>query len=449
MSTVVAAVDCGATSVRVCRVDLAASTLAPEIVHRVAHAPRRDAAGHLRWDWELITGAVVEGLERCLELGPLASIGVDTWAVDYGLLDIDGRLISHPYSYRDHRTDGYMDLVQSFGTEKMYAINGLQVQPFNTVFQLAAHDRTELAKAERLLWLPELIVYHLTAVRATERTSAGSSGLVDLGIGDWSVEMLGLAGIDPALLGEIEHAGQVVGEWRGVPVSLVGGHDTASAVAGMGAPSPGGSAFVASGTWMLAGVERADPDTSEWARTHNFTNEVGALGGVRFLRNVTGFWLLEQCRTGWGNPPIEQLIAEAEATHRDVPIVDVDHPSVRAPDDMLTAYTALAGLPRDAEQGLVVRSIVESIATRTAGVVAEIAEVSAFDDVVVFGGAARIGLLVRLLSEMTGRTVRVGPVEAAALGNAIVQGVAIDAFSSLDEGRAKIADDGNHLGSDR
>jgi rhamnulokinase len=116
---------------------------------------------------------------------------------------------------------------------------------------------------------------------------------------------------------------------------------------------------------------------------------------------------------------------------------------------MLTAYTALAGLPRDAEQGLVVRSIVESIATRTAGVVAEIAEVSAFDDVVVFGGAARIGLLVRLLSEMTGRTVRVGPVEAAALGNAIVQGVAIDAFSSLDEGRAKIADDGNHLGSDR
>jgi rhamnulokinase len=286
--------------------------------------------------------------------------------------------------------------------------------------------------------LPELIVNHLAGVRVTERTSAGSSGLVDLGTGGWSPDLLALAGVDPALLGEIERAGQVVGLWRDVPVSLVGGHDTASAVAGMGVTSTGGSAFVASGTWMLTGVERSQPDTSDWARAHNFTNEAGALDGVRFLRNVTGFWLLEQCRPAWGNPPVHQLIAEAEATHHAVPIVDVDHQSVRAPDDMLTAYTGLAGLPRDTPRGLVVRSIVESIASRTADVIAEIAEVSAFDDVFLFGGAARIDLLARLLTETTRRPIRIGPAEAAALGNAIVQGVAIGVFSTLDEGRAKI-----------
>lgn len=151
--SVVAAIDCGATSVRVCRVDLDAPTLVPEVVHRVAHSPQRDSVGHLRWDWDLIMSAVVEGLERCLELGPLASIGVDTWAVDYGLLDDRGQLLSAPYSYRDHRTDDYRTIVDDFGAEEMYRINGLQLQPFNTIFQLARHEREELARADRLLWL--------------------------------------------------------------------------------------------------------------------------------------------------------------------------------------------------------------------------------------------------------------------------------------------------------
>ena len=438
---VVAAVDCGATSIRVCRVDLDGPELTPEVVHRVAHIPRADPAGHLRWDWATIESAVVEGLERCLELGPLASIGVDTWAVDYGLVDEAGRLLSAPYCYRDRRTNGWRRLVDDFGPTKMYAINGLQLQPFNTIFQLAAHDRTELAQAQRLLWLPELIVHTLTGVAFTEATSAGSSGLLDVATGHWSDELLGIAGVDGALLGPIEPAGKIVGEWRGVPVSLVGGHDTASAVAGMGLPATGGSAFVASGTWMLVGVERATPDTSEWAREHNYTNEAGALGGIRFLRNATGFWLLEQSRPSWGGTPIEALVAGAEAAGAAVPVVDVDDERLRAPNDMLGQYTALAGLARDADPGLVTRSIVESIAVRTADTLSELGQVADFDDVVLFGGAARMDLLVRRLTEHGGRRVRVGPAEAAALGNAIVQGVAIGAFASLDEGRAKINSD--------
>lgn len=436
--TVVAAVDCGATSVRVCRVDLEATTLVPDIVHRVAHTPRRNAVGDLRWDWNHIVGAVVVGLERCLEVGPLDSIGVDTWAVDYGLLDESEQLISAPYSYRDDRTSGYRSIVDEFGAAEMYGINGLQLQPFNTIFQLAVHDRDELARASRLLWLPELIVHALTGEAVTERTSAGSSGLVDLVSGDWSPELLDVAGVDRSLLGEIEAAGRMVGEWRGIPVALVGGHDTASAVAGMGATAAGGSAFVSSGTWMLAGVERDEPDTSDWARDRNYTNEAGALGGYRFLRNVTGFWLLEQCRSAWGDPDVGGLVAGAQRFGDDVPVVDVDHESLRSPDDMLTAYTALAGLPRDADEGLVTRSIVESIAARTADVIGELAEVAPVADTVLFGGAARMELLVRRVAELTDRPVRVGSAEAAALGNAIVQGVALGVFATLGEGRATI-----------
>lgn len=443
----VAAVDCGATSVRVCRVDLDAPHLVPQVVHRVAHVPQRDATGHLRWDWATITRAVRDGVERCIELGPLASIGVDTWGVDYGLLDDDGQLIADPYSYRDDRTAGFVDAVDAFGAREMYSINGLQLQPFNTLFQLAAHDRGELERAARLLWLPELILYDLTGVAVTERTSAGTSGLVDLGTGDWSAELVALAGVERALLGEITRAGRIIGEWRGIPVSLVGGHDTASAVVGMGAGTAGDSAFVASGTWMLAGIERTEPDTSEWARTRNYTNEAGAMGGIRFLRNVTGFWLLEQCRQAWDGIPIEELIARAESVDATTPIVDVDDSVLRSPTDMLGAYTRLSGLPRDADPGIVTRSIVESIAVRVAEVINELAHVSIFDDLVLFGGAARINLLSNRLVELTRRNVRVGSTEAAALGNAIVQGVATGAFTSVADGRARIAcERPRHLG---
>ncbi|MFZ1489796.1 MAG: FGGY-family carbohydrate kinase [Ilumatobacteraceae bacterium] len=438
--SVVAAVDCGATSIRVCRVDLDAATLTPEVVHRVTHTPWRDAAGHLHWDWTTITTAVTDGLERCHALGPLDSIGIDTWAVDYGLLDDTGSLIGDPYSYRDHRTDSYVTLVERFGAREMYAVNGLQLQPFNTIFQLAVHDRTELDRATRLLWLPELLVHHLTGTVVTERTSAGSSGLADINSGTWSPEMLTIAGIDESLLGKIEAPGRLVGEWRGIPVALVGGHDTASAVIGMGPRSPGGSAFVASGTWMLAGIERPTADTSEWARTRNYTNEAGALGGVRFLRNVTGFWLLEQCRTSWGEPPIEDLLDRA-AAEDPAPIVNVDDPSLRAPDDMLATYTSLAGVPVDTDPAVVARSIIESIAARVADVIDQLGEANTFDDIVLFGGAARIDLLVQQLAERTRRDVRVGPPEAATIGNAIVQGIAIGDYATVEDGRAKITTD--------
>lgn len=381
--------------------------------------------------------AVTSGLERCCEIGPIQSIGIDTWAVDYGLLDDRGELLSPPHSYRSHRTNDYRSLVDRIGATELFKLNGLQLQPFNTVFQLAVHDRAELDRASRLLWMPELILHELTGVAVTERTSAGSSGLLDIATGGWAPDLLELAGVDPELLGPISAAGSIVGEWRGIPVALVAGHDTASAVVGMGRPGPTGSAFVASGTWILAGVERNEADTSTWAQTANFTNEAGALGGYRFLQNVTGFWLLEQCRLQWGSPPIERLVAEAEKVPT-APIVQVDADVLRSPDDMLHVYTELAGLDRRADPGLVTRSIVESIATRTAEVVRAVMGVEPVSDVVLFGGAARMDLFRRRLADRAGCDVRVGPAEAAALGNALVQGIAIEEFASLEEARSRL-----------
>ena len=421
----VAAVDCGATSVRVCRVDLEHEPPVADVVHRVHHQPYRDGRGHLRWDWPRIVAAVEEGVEQCRARGPIESIGVDTWAVDYGLIDDDGLVIGDPYSYRDHRTDGFLDVVRSVGgAHALYETNGLQLQPFNTIFQVAVHDRDELRRAARLLWLPELLVHALTGVAVHERTSAGSSGLVDLATGEWSTELLYAAGLDAGLLGPIVRPGVVVGEWRGVPVSLVAGHDTASAVVGAGVVSPRPAVFVATGSWILAGVERRRPDTSEWARRRNFTNEAAAFDGYRFLRNVPGFWLLEQCRPAWGLPSIEQLV-ESATTVSSAPLVDVDHTDLVAPDDMLAAYTEHAGLRRDADPGIITRSIIDSIADKTAAVIADLADVTSIEDVTMVGGAARMHLFRRELEARIGRSIRLGPVEAAAVGNGIVQGVAI------------------------
>lgn len=302
----VLAVDLGATSGRVAAVDLAAEAMAPEIITRFAHAPVRDADGSLRWDWDGIVAHVIAGLERGIALGAVSSIGVDTWGVDYGLLGADGRLLSAPYCYRDARTDGWRAVAVRIGEERLYGMTGVQLMPINTIFQLAAHDRGELAQASQLLMLPELLVHALTGAVTGEATSAGTTALVDLATGDWSRELLDAIAVDPAIMPPIRRAGTDVGRWRDVPVRLTGGHDTASAFAGAragtraGAAAARGAAVISSGTWMLVGVEREAADVSEAARRANFSNERGTLGGYRFLKNVMGLWMLEQCRARWG-----------------------------------------------------------------------------------------------------------------------------------------------------
>ncbi|HEX9889671.1 MAG TPA: FGGY-family carbohydrate kinase, partial [Nitriliruptorales bacterium] len=245
-------------------------------------------------------------------------------------------------------------------------------------------------------------------------------------------------GVPASLFPPIHRAGERVGSYRDVPVHLVGSHDTASAVVAVpGVPGPG-SAFVSSGTWVLVGAERPGPDTSEAARAANFSNELGAMGGVRFLKNVMGFWMLERCRAAWGDPPIEDVVDEAGAVDGPVPLVDATDDRFLSPDDMEAEIRAAAGLDEGAGRAQVTRCILESIAHATATVVDELGTFldRPVEELLVIGGGARMGLMNRLYGQHTGLPVRVGSPEATALGNALVQGIALGRYHDLDHARS-------------
>jgi rhamnulokinase len=434
------AVDFGASSMRVCRVELGDGPPVLEVVHRVTHGPARDANGTLRWEWERLLAEVDRGLDLACAAGPVASIGVDTWAIDYGLVDAHGALLAPPVSYRDDRTANFREVVDRIGEERLYAISGLQMLPFNTIFQLAAEDRDLLTRADRLVMLPELVVAHLTGIITCEMTSAGCTGLLDLATGDWSDELCDAIDLPRALLPDILEAGTRVGKWRSIPVHLVGGHDTASAVLGGGAR---GEAFVSAGTWLLVGREQPEPDTSDAARLAGFTNEQAAFGGIRLLRNVAGWWLVEECRRAWGDSDLDTLLARAAALPVPERLVDATDDRFLAPADMATELCAAAGLRTDATPAEITRVAVESMAASTARVVATMPGDQPLGGIRVFGGGARAQLYLDALRRHATLPVTTGPVEATAIGNALAQGIALGWYADADAARAMLTPEVN------
>lgn len=433
MSVTVGAIDFGASSIRVCRVTFGDGPPELEVVHRHAHAPQHDGA-HLRWDWSRLVAETERGLELATEAGPLASVGIDTWGVDYGLLDRRGELVEPPISYRDPRTAGYRSVLERIGEEHFFTTTGLQALQIDTIFQLATHDREQLARTHHLLMLPELLVHHLTDVVTAEPSSAGTSGLLDLSTGTWSAELADAVGIEPSVLPPLQPAGTQVGTWRGIPVHLVGGHDTASAVlAGAEHDAP----FVATGTWLLVGREQDEPDTSAAAFAAGLGNERGARGGVRLLRNVAGWWLVEECRRQWDHPELDDLLAHAESI-ANVPVGDALDPRLLAPSDMAATLAELAGLPDPTDRAAITRCAVESMAGSAAQVIASLPGIDRDRPVRVFGGGTRSTLLLDALARRTGRPVSVGPIEAAALGNALAQALALGVYATLADARATL-----------
>ena len=435
MSVTVGAVDFGASSVRVCRVTFGDGSPRVEVVHRHAHVPVHDGA-HLRWDWDRLVAEMERGLDEARSAGPLASIGVDTWGVDYGLLDHRDELLEPPTSYRDARTEGFQAVLDRIGAERFFATTGLQALPIDTVFQLAAHDRAQLGRASRMLMLPELLVHHLTGVVTSEYSSASTTGLLDVHARTWSSELADRVGVPMSLLPQLQAAGTLVGKWRGVPVHLVGGHDTASAVlAGGRADAP----FVATGTWLLVGQERPAPDTSGTAFAAGLSNELGALGGVRLLRNVAGWWLVEECRRQWGDPDLDGLLSAAAALEG-VPIADALDDRLLAPADMVGTIAELADLADATDRAAVTRCAVESMAASAAQVLASLPTTDAVPtrSLRVFGGGIRSPLLLEALRRRTSLEISRGPVEAAALGNALAQALALGVFANVDDARATL-----------
>lgn len=456
------AVDLGATSVRVASVDLASPIPEVKVVHRWHHGPVEGADSHLRWDWPGIVAQVKTGLEMALATGPAASIGVDGWGVDYGLLDERDRLLDMPFSYRDQRTADWRATAARIGAPDLYSISGIQLMGINTIFQLANEERGRLNSARRLLLLPDLLVHELTGFAAAEVSNMSTTSLMNARTHDWSDELIAAAGAPRSLFPDPVTAGSHAGSWRGVPVTVVGSHDTASAFLGApgggtvagaapgngsaGAKAPRGETsagsgragrdiFVSAGSWVLVGTELAEPDTSEEARQLNFSNEAGALGGVRFLKNVVGFWVLERCRAAWGDPDISELIAEAALVTEPVPRFDASDHRFVGPVDMVAEVLAASGLSPATPRAVVARCVLESIVEGIFGVIGELERVcrEPLGRLVLVGGGARIALFVALLRDRTGRAVVVGSPESTALGNAVVQGIALGRFADRGE----------------
>jgi rhamnulokinase len=436
----VAAVDMGATSVRVAVVELEAEAPRLEIVHRWQHGPETCPDGSVRWRWPELLKNVRLGLDHALETGPIASIGIDGWAVDYGLLDEQGRLLSDPHSYRSTRTDGWRAVARSLGEADLYRRTGVQLMPINTIFQLAAHDRTELERAARLLMLPELVAYELTGAAVSERSNAGTTGLLDVATGAWANDLAEAVGVSSSILPVVRPAGRLLGEHRGVPVHLVAAHDTACAVAA----SPLGPAdrgFLSAGTWFLVGIERPAADTSETARAANFSNEPGAAGGFRFLKNVPGFWLLERCASEWGDTTARELLDLPGVGDQVGSIFDVREDRFLAPEHMADEVRAAAGLAADAPRAAVVSSIVRSIAAGVASVIDELRSIQPLSELAIVGGGAASPVVRRAVEEAAGVRLVAGPPEATALGNALLQGLSLGRFSTLGDARAWAAAD--------
>ncbi|MGN6221740.1 MAG: rhamnulokinase [Microbacterium sp.] len=438
MSGVVAAVDLGATSGRVMLGYVGDGVLRLEQVSRFPNGPVEGPEGSLHWDFTTLYRHIVEGLAEALRREPgIASIGIDSWAVDYGLVHGD-EVLGEPFHYRDERTARGVDAVHAkVPFTDLYRRNGLQFLPFNTLYQYAAEQR--LDDAEASLLIPDLVAFLLTGARVAERTNASTTGLVDVRTGEWDRELTGRLGVPASALPPLVHPGQVLGtlsgparERIGAPLEViaVGSHDTASAVVAVPLSTPD-AAYISCGTWGLVGVELDAPVVSDEAREANFTNEGGVDGRVRFLHNVTGLWLLSEAVRTWeaedgARIDLPALLADAAEVTGGIPLFDANDPRLAAPGDMparIGALIAESGTAVPATRAAFARAIVESIAQAFADAVATAAHLTGRDvDVIhIVGGGALNRLLCQATADRSGLPVLAGPVEATALGNVLVQ----------------------------
>jgi len=439
-----AAVDLGAESGRVVHGRFDGDRVMLALVHRFENRPVRLPDG-LHWNLLALFTEVLEGL-RTID-APLHGVGVDTWGVDYALLDRQGRVLGLPFHYRDPRTDGMVARAHArVGAKDLYAVTGIQTMPINTVFQLLADDRTPLA--ERIALVPDLVSYWLSGDLVNEATNASTTGLLDARSGTWArglIERLGLPAAPFA--GDPVEPGTSLGPMLGhhgiaAEVHAVASHDTASAFVAAPVRSER-SAILSSGTWSLLGLELDAPVLTDQAREFNLTNERGVDGTVRLLRNVMGLWLVQECHRHW-DASYDELHELARRARADVPLFDPDDERFLRPGDMpslIAAACAEAGQTAPEGRGEIVRSVLTSLACKYRLVLERLELVTGrqVDVVQVIGGGARNELLCRLTADLLGRPVLAGPVEATALGNVLVQARAIGELGPLTELRAVAA----------
>lgn len=456
------AVDLGAESGRVMLGSVTGGKLGIEEVHRFPNGPTEmDVALH--WNFDSLMTEIKKGIKKAVATQPeIQSIGVDTWGVDYGLLDAQGQLIEWPYNYRDSRTNGMVEKAfETMPKSEIYGHTGIQFMQLNSLFQLIAckEQRPELlAKADKLLFMADLIMHALTGEAVADYTLASTSQMMDMNTGQWSKPLLEAFGLPMHILPPVKMPGEAAGKLkselaqelgcREIPVVFVGTHDTASAVAAVPVVHDQSWAYLSSGTWSLMGIETPKPVINDTTCELGFTNEGGVCDTIRLLKNIMGLWVVQECRRHWQSEgedlnytQITQLASDAAPFQA---VLDVDYGEFLAPGDMpakINRHLKATGQSELSDKGQIVRVVLESLARRYDQVMQSLESLSAKIDVFhLVGGGIQNELLDQLTADATGKKVVTGPIEATVIGNVLMQAIAAGQVASLSDGRRIVAD---------
>lgn len=446
----VLAVDLGAESGRVNAVHFDGRTMRLEELHRFPNATVT-INGTLYWDFLRLWGDIQTGIAKGGALKP-ASIGVDTWGVDFGLLDNQGTLIGNPVHYRDSRTAGMMDRVfAKVPRSEIFARTGIQFMPLNTIYQLMSlveSDSPHLQIANTFLTVPDLFNYWLTGEKVGEYSNASTTQLLDATTGDWATDIMDRLGIPSHIFPTIVPPGTRLGAYAGIPVIAPACHDTGSAVAAIPTRLTD-YAYISSGTWSLVGLEVDRPILTPEALAANVTNEGGVFGTFRLLKNVMGLWILQQCRAVWSSLEQEfsysEMVAMAEKEPAFTSLINPNDSNFLPAGDHIQRirdYCRRTNQPVPQTPGAVVRCVLESLAFAYREALEQVQSVAGhpLSTLHIVGGGAQNALLNQMTADATGLPVIAGPVEATILGNALMQFISLNEIANLTQGRQIVAE---------
>ncbi|MBI9016143.1 MAG: rhamnulokinase [Phycisphaerae bacterium] len=453
------AIDLGAESGRIILGDVSSEQIKLNEIHRFINIPVQENDS-LRWDFDLILTEIKRGISKAVNATEvkISGIAVDSWGVDFGLLDTNGKLIENPYHYRDSRTDGIPE--KAFEIMPLWDIfqnSGTQFMKINSLFQLLAlkHYNPELLnKVSSLIFMADLVSYHLCGQQFAEYSLASTSQLMDISTGKWSQTIFDKLSLPVNIMPTIVQPGTIVGKLQGqickelnidpIDIIAVGSHDTASAVMAIPASQSASWAYISSGTWSLMGIEADSPVINKDTFEQTFTNEGGVCNKIRLLKNMMGLWPLQQCKNYWQQNgeklSYSELVAMAQNASMANIKLDLSHESFFSPGNMpdkINQYLKQTNQQQLSDKGQIVRAILDALAEQynTAMLSLENLSKKTIDTIHIVGGGIQNELLCQLTANQTAKKIIAGPIEASASGNIIMQAIACGQIKSLQEGR--------------
>lgn len=456
------AFDFGASSGRAMLATFDGKKITLEEKHRFSNDPV-NINGNLHWDVLRLFFEIKQGILKCANSGDrdIDCIGIDTWGVDYGLLDKDDKLLGNPYHYRDTRTEGMYDKAFALvPKEEIFKQTGIAFNWFNTIYQLLSSRLSgdvTLDNAKTLLFMPDLFNFFLTGVKKTEYTEASTSQMFDSAKHEWAYDLLKKLNIPTDILTDVIYPGEIVGNIKPelaeelgiaqIPVVAVASHDTGSAVASVPVVDKKDFIYISSGTWSLMGVELDKPNISDGALEYNFTNEGGVNKSIRFLKNIMGLWLIQESKRQWAREgeelSFDELERQANAAAPFESLINPDDDSFQTPGNMprrIREYCMKTGQKVPETKGEIVRCIAQSLGFRYRYTIEGMEKVTGqkYNVVNIVGGGIKDKMICQFTANATKRAVHAGPVEATSIGNVLVQAMAMGAIKDLNEGRAAV-----------